>query len=82
MIPCDNIDVELCSFHPHNEQPCEGNCGDMYLRLTIKDWRGDVMKSEGRLDSLRGGIMLDEEGKKKILEIYEKLKAIEEKNAG
>jgi hypothetical protein len=71
---CDEIDIEICSIHPHNEQPCDGNCGDTYLRLTIKDWRGDILKAEGKMESLRGGILLDEEGQAKIKALHDKLK--------
>ena len=69
----DEIDIEICSMHPHNNQPCEGDCGDMYLRLTIKDWRGDIQKSEGDMESLRGGILLDDEMRTKVKSIFEKI---------
>lgn len=70
---CDEIDIEICSLHPHNEQPCDGNCGDTYLRLTVKDWRGDIQKSEGSMESLRGGILLDDEMRAKVKSIFEKI---------
>jgi hypothetical protein len=70
---CDEIDIEICSLHPHNEQPCDGNCGDTYLRLTVKDWRGDILKSEGEMESLRGGILLDDEMRAKVKAIFEKI---------
>ncbi len=71
---CDEIDIEICSLHPHNEQPCDGDCGDMYLRLTVKDWRGDIEKGNGDLESLRGGILLDEDQRAKVKAVYEKMK--------
>lgn len=70
---CDEVDVEICSIHPHNEQPCDGTCTDVYLRLTVKDWRTDIQKSKGNMESLRGGILLDEDGQAKIKAIYEKM---------
>ena len=71
---CDEIDIEICSIHPHNEQPCDGSCGDTYLRLTVKDWREDILKAEGKMESLRGGILLDKEAQAKIKSIHDKLK--------
>lgn len=70
---CDEIDIEICSIHPHNEQPCDGMCSDVYLRLTVKDWRSDIKSAEGNMESLRGGILLDEDGQAKIKSIYEKM---------
>jgi hypothetical protein len=70
---CDEIDIEICSMHPHNNQPCDGDCGDMYLRLTVKDWRNDIQKAQGELESLRGGILLDDEMRAKVRAIFERI---------
>lgn len=72
--PCDENDKELCSLHPHNNQPCDGDCGDIYLKLTLKDWRADIAKSGDNMDSLRGGILLDEKGKATIKKIQDQQK--------
>ena len=74
--PCDEIDREICGFHPHNNQPCDCNCGDIYLRLTVKDWRSDIEKSKGEQESLRGGILLDEDDRIKVKAIYEKIEKL------
>ena len=74
---CDNIAKQLCWLHPHHNQPCDGDCEDKYLQLTVKDWRNDVIKAEGRMESLRGGIMLSAEAQDQIMEIYEALKGEE-----
>ncbi len=72
--PCDDIDREICSLHPHTLQPCDGNCGDFYLRLTVRDWRGDILAGGGELESLRGGILLGEEEKARIRAIYSRMR--------
>lgn len=67
---CDSIAQLLCTFHPHNNMPCNGDCGDKYLQLTVKDWKADVLKAEGRIESLRGGIMLSGDDQDQIAAIF------------